>query len=273
MDKPPAISTRLLKDRPLVDVIGSFARAGFKQLEVSTHPGHFEPGDRDLARRIGQEALRHGLEIISLHAPYSAPVDITIVQRGERQLAMREVGEAAQALADMGGRFLVVHAGSTIQPGPYLDERLSALRESLEALRALCRSLSVQLLLEEMEPGTFGGRDEDLRYLMSLDATQFDGFCLDVAHSQLSGSLFERIALLAPRLRLVHLSDAGPTHGDHEHLLPGDGAVPWPRLMDELRSRLPDVPLVLEVDGWGAPDDEALQQARTRLARATSAAR
>lgn len=249
-----------------METVESFARAGFQTLEVCDSPGHFDPSDVPAVRELAAGCRAHRIRVLSLHATYSPPVDITVVQRGERQQAVREVVTAADALAALGGTYLVIHAGSDIPPGPFAAPRLEALAESLSRIDDRCRELGIGLLLEEMAPHRFGGRDEDLTRLAALAPRPFDGFCLDVVHSHLAGSLLERLRRFAADLRLIHLADVGGEGASHEHLLPGDGTVPWPQVVRELDA-IPTVPCVLEVDGMGVPDREALQMARRSLSR------
>ncbi|MFN7972622.1 MAG: sugar phosphate isomerase/epimerase family protein [Acidobacteriota bacterium] len=259
-----AASTRLLRDLPVLEAIPAFRRAGFTTLELCAAPRHFDPSDLALARSVRAECRRSGIRVLSLHAPYSAPLDITVIARGERSRAVREVTDAAQALAEIGGSILVIHTGSELRPDANLEMRMEALAESLQRVHTRCRALGIKLALEEMAPHMFGGRDEDLDRLARLDPRPFDGFCLDVAHSFESGSLARRVRLLLDRLVLMHLSDtAGAVQ--QGHLLPGDGRVPWRELLTAVGPRGKNVPFVLEADGWGAPPGETLKVARDRL--------
>lgn len=266
-----AISTRLLRDRPVVDAVLSFAQAGFGALEVCALPGHFDPSEAGSATKLAAECRARSVGVLSLHAPYVAPLDLTQVPRGERQRAVREVGAAADALAALGGRYLVIHAGSEVAPGALLQPRWEALVESLERVHRRCRSLGIELLVEEMEPRTFGGRDEDLDRLAALRPRPFDGFCLDVVHSHLAGALEDRLRRFSSEIRLVHAADTWSGSPAHEHLLPGQGDVPWNELQELLSAR-PDVPVVLEVDGMGLPDREMLRLARSSLAHVSRTA-
>lgn len=265
MSPQAVISTRILSRRPLLEALPALHEAGFEALEVCAAPGHFDFADPDAAARTAERCRELGLSVVSLHAPYSAPLDITVVQRGERSMAVNEVLAAAQALSILGGRYLVIHPGSTLRVEPHLKARMDALSESLLRIHGECGRLGLELLVEEMEPDAFGGRDEDLARLAGLSPRPFDGFCMDFVHSFLAGTLQKRIETFARLIRLVHLGDTRGVGAGHEHLLPGKGAIPWKGALAVLRRAGIHAPWVLEADARDAPESELYEEARRSL--------
>lgn len=109
-----ALSSGIFLSQPLLQVLAPIREAGFKFVEVSAHAGHFDYQNLDLVTRIRAEMDRLGLHTVSVHAPYSESIDLTMLDESDRKRSVVAVEAAADALRILGGTKLVVHAGSIV---------------------------------------------------------------------------------------------------------------------------------------------------------------
>lgn len=252
---PIGLSTGVYYAEPLLEVIPHLHALGLPLLEVCSFPAHFDYHDRDLARRARRAIEGRGMAVHSLHAPFSHQVDITLLENAARRHAVDEIKRAAEALAELGGRVLVIHPGGEIGPdADRIMERLHRSADSLVELQAHCARLGLTLALEDMLPHLLAGETGDLLWLAQQLPAERVGWCLDTGHSFLARELVQRVELFGPRLVLLHLNDNHGTYDDH--LPPGEGAIHWPEVVASLRQVAFAGVLMLEVAGRG--DDAAL---------------
>ncbi len=200
----------------------------------------------------------------SLHAPmYSddcwgrsgAPA-LNLAATDQRQaLCALEETERALTFAELAPfRYMVLHLG--IGGEEYSEAKAESACAQLERLRVKAKTLGVQLLVENIP----NGLSTPSRLLQFLKQNHLDslGICFDSGHAHLpadrfgGGGALETFELLAARVASTHLHD---NHGEKdEHLWPGEGRLPFERLLPQL-ARRPDLPWLLEIHD--APATEA----------------
>jgi sugar phosphate isomerase/epimerase len=84
-----------------------------------------------------------------------------------------------------------------------------------------------------------------------LNITHFDdvGFCFDIGHAHMMGSVEEAFSLMQKHIRTTHLHDNNKDRDSH--LWPGDGSINWARAMELLRTAPHVPPMLLEIEGEG----------------------
>lgn len=259
MTRPPSwpigISTGVYYNRPILTTLPRIAASGIRLLEVCSFPAHFDYHNRGLARDVRRQVEALGLTVHSLHAPFSPQIDITLLDDAARLHAVTEVKRAADALAELGGRVLVIHPGSEIGPdGHRTMDRLHRSADSLAELHSHCAALDLTLAVEDMLPHLLAGRTADLLWLLEQLPRDHVGFCLDTGHSYLARELLQRIDLFGPWLLLLHASDSRGQYDDH--LPPGEGSIDWQGVFRALHRVGFDGAVVLEVAG--REDEEGL---------------
>ncbi len=232
-----SLSTSIASKLPLLEALAPVREAGFTRIQVAPAPGHLDFHDAALVAAVGREAAALRLTVTSANAPFGPGADLSSLDEGERRAAVGEVEATAEALASLGGKILVVHAGSEDEKARVsAAARLRQSARSLASLQTTCRDLGVTLAIEDMLGHLLGGTTEDLQRVFDLLAT--DGHsvatCLDTGHSFLSGRLAERTLLMAPRAVMVHAHDNRGTYDDH--LPPGEGKLMWAPFLDNLAS-------------------------------------
>ncbi|MEO8197618.1 MAG: sugar phosphate isomerase/epimerase family protein, partial [Thermoanaerobaculia bacterium] len=222
---PLGLSTGAFWRAPLGDCLAPIRAAGFRQIEVASAPSHLDYHDAAACVAAAAQIRELGLEVHSFHAPFAERIDISALDPGERDGAVREISRAAEAAAILGARYFVLHPGPETTGVPR-EERLDRMDCALEALDRIAwraGELGVGLVLENMLPHLFAGHVRDLLWLLGGLASNNVGICLDTGHAFLSGDLRHVAHKLAGHLWMVHASDNRGGHDDH--LPPGEGAI------------------------------------------------
>jgi sugar phosphate isomerase/epimerase len=243
-----ALSTGIFLNKPLLGVLADIKESGFKLVEVSAHPVHFGYKNMDTVKKIRAEMDRLGLCTISMHAPYSELIDITMLRESDRKRSVAEVEAAIDALTVLGGSKLVIHAGSIVdEANEEIPERLSQSLRSLTEIYDYCLQSKIKLVIENMLGHLVGGRIEELQWILARLPQENIGVCIDSGHGFLGGNLMKSIKLFAPYLALVHAHDNNGTYDDH--LPPGEGKIDWPQFLDALYGAGFGGEIVIEVQG------------------------
>jgi sugar phosphate isomerase/epimerase len=250
-DWPVGLSTGCFLERSFFDCLGPVRDAGFDLIEVCSFPAHLDYHDRPTCERAAAALRAAMVEPYSFHAPFADRIDITSLDPAVWRSSIDEIVQAATAAAILGVRYFVLHPGperGDLPRGERLERMENAAR-ALNQVAARCRELGVRLALENMLPHLFSGHVRELLWLLGALETTDVGICLDTGHAYLSGDLETVAQKLQGHLWMVHASD---NHGSFDdHLPPGEGRVPWPRLVARLiESRFAGA-LILEVADRG----------------------
>ncbi len=262
----PGISTGIHYRRPIGDCLPAIREAGFTLIEVSTAPDHFAYGSATAVRQLAAAVASEGLRVHSLHAPFGHDIDITSESESARRHALDKLKSAADALAALGGKILVVHPGS--ENPRWAWEREPSIQRAVHGMRSLaaaCSDRGLTLAIETALPHLLGGNVGELDWILEQVPGAHVGVCIDTSHCSLGGTLFDAFARFAPRL--VHLQ-ASDNHGvTDDHLPPGNGLVDWPRVRATLDAVHYRGCFMLEISG----DDDVRKETRAAAASAQHA--
>lgn len=255
------LSTGCFYQTSIFDCLDAVRQAGFDLIEVCSFPAHLDYHDTRLVERAADRIRTLGLEAYSFHAPFADSIDITSLDAHRRQAASDEILRAAEAAALLGVRFFVIHPGPEKGDLPKGEryQRMENAAEVLNHLSRRCHDMKVGFVLENMLPHLFSGHIRELMWILgALDTTDV-GICLDTGHAHLSGDLQTVAHKLSGHLWMVHASD---NHGKYDdHLAPGEGAIAWQPLMQQLLDIGFSGTLILEIAG-GVPAPTVLERAQ-----------
>jgi sugar phosphate isomerase/epimerase len=111
---------------------------------------------------------------------------------------------------------------------PYTLKYLETIYYSLELLIPFARDRGVRLALENI-PNALSPMEKILRFLEEAQLADV-GICFDSGHSNLLPSPAEEIEMAGSKIVTTHLHD---NHGQKdEHLLPFEGSISWPRVLE-----------------------------------------
>ena len=246
----PGLSTGIDYRHPIEDTLRPIGAAGFTTIEVSTAPHHFDYMDPMGAQALSRRIVEEGLQVHSLHAPFGHDIDITSSEECIRSTSFDRLTRSADALATLGGRFLVIHPGGEDPRWAWTRERSIGLAaEGLRRMAEVCRERGLTLAVETPLPHLLGGHPDDFDWILQQIPETEVGVCVDTSHCSLGGHLFESLLRLSPHLVHVQASD---NHGvNDDHLVPGWGVIDWPRVCATLDAIGYGGVFMLEVTGEG----------------------
>jgi sugar phosphate isomerase/epimerase len=155
--------------------------------------------------------------------------------------AMDEVKRAIEVAEQIPYRFLIQHLG--VPNESFSEKKFESAMTSIEHLRAFAKPLGVRILLENI-PNELSTPD---RLLEMIQTAHFDdvGFCFDVGHAHIMGSVSEAFELMRSHIWSTHIHDNDKLADSH--LWPGQGTIDWKEAMALLRSAPKTPPLMLEL--------------------------
>lgn len=254
MDWEIAISTGIAYERPITEVIGPLARAGFRQVEVSTAPHHLDVTDNAKVLEAAALLRGEGMRVLSLHAPFGHDVNFTSPEEHQRRRALDTLIRAADALAALHGRLYVIHPGGEDQRWTWdRERRLELAVKGLGTIWKACRERGLRLVVETPLPHLLGGQIEDFSWILERLPEEGTGICLDTSHASLGGNLLALVQRFGSRLLHVQASDNRGVTDDH--LPPGEGLLDWSAVVGALRAVHYRGAFLLEVSGTGALEE------------------
>jgi sugar phosphate isomerase/epimerase len=244
------LSTGCFYRRHIMTILEDVKASGFHDIEICSFPMHLNYHAEDDVRRAGDRIRELGLNAYSFHAPFANHIDITSLDEGVRENAVRELEVACKAAAWMGADHIVLHPGPEREGRPPQEEFLAHMEHagrSLNRVATVCGELGVKLMLENMLPHLLFGHISDLMYLLGEIKTPGVGICLDTGHANLAGELGRVIPTFSGHLKMLHVNDNKRNYDSH--LPPGEGVIDWKWVTDELRYNHFEGGLILELAG------------------------
>ncbi len=223
---------------PLTCVADFAADNGFDGIDLSLDTWSLCNDDsQSILYALALRVAARGLVMPLCHLPFYMP---TPDDRGALSLFARQQTAALKAAAWLGIRVAVIHPivrhSSVSTSDAWLQENLSYLAPLRDTAAALDVVLAVENMAGKPYPhasgeAVFGSRAE---HLMALCDRLDTGVCWDFGHANLTGLVqAPQIAIIGPRLRVVHIHDNDGIRD--AHLIPGRGTVDWHNAMTALR--------------------------------------
>jgi len=268
-----AFSTNAFKQTSLEESLREIAECGYAGAEILADVPHAYPRDMD-ARRIERvrallEQLR--LTVTNLNAFTLFAVGDTYhpswIEPDEKAREVRvEHTENCILLArDLGAPSLSLEPGGPLPEGMRRSEALALYREGLARVLPLADACGVNLLVEP-EPHLLIERPEEFEELLKGFSHRRLGLNFDIGHFYCVGVDPAAAAhRLAPHIRHVHLEDIAPSR-EHKHLVPGRGAIDFPKVLRALRDSGYDGWITVELYPYEAQAREVAEEAFSFLA-------
>ena len=234
-------------DQTFEETLRHLAALGHTSAEAIVNPPHLWPADLDAERRNSIAALmaETGVRLTSLNCP-SLDLNLTASAREVRTYSLDHYRQVIDLAADLGVPAVCAIPGKV---HPLLAAPLDLLRgwlhDALAALDEHAQRRDVDLLVENFPPG-FLPLAEDLMAFLDQPALARVGVVYDVANGAFAGEdPVHGLSVVAPRLRLVHLSDTGLERYGHDDI--GTGIVRFDAVAGALERIGYDGDSVLEV--------------------------
>ena len=237
------LSLLFADEHPLADCLPKVASAGFRQVELSDfrHPLSRWWEDPLAMKRALADA---GLAARTVHSPGAgwnndAPDDAT------RLASIDAASSVFDAAREAGVEIAIVHP-NTPDTHTFLAEEFEAnfarAVDSLGVLAERAKDAGLRLAVENLPMRHLprpGGRIEDtLRMIDGLG--DHVGVCFDVGHSNANvDDPVAEIRAAGEKILCVHIQDNDGL-GQDQHLIPGEGTVDWPAVIEALVTYAPD---------------------------------
>lgn len=226
------LSTGACIDRPVGEVLEAFHAIGVRGVELGSRRDHFDTANADAVAAIAARLRAMDVEPVSIHAPFGGAADLSSVDAERRASAIEAVLQSASALKHLGGHIVVVHPTDVPRATHDVTARLDAAVDGLRAVADRCRQEGLTLAVESPLPHLIGGHPDEFRSVLQRLPPDVR-VCLDTGHTFLGGFWDQFIAVAGERLAHVHANDTRGTFDDH--LIPGDGRIHWPHIVETLR--------------------------------------
>lgn len=201
------------------------------------------------AKEYGKMIADAGLELWSLHLPFSGAIDISLTRKFERDYATSLHTELIKAAAEAGAKVCVLHPSSEPIAEKDRPMRIRRSHESVKKLAVVADSVGITLAVENL-PRTCLTRtpDEMAKILEGTSAKM----CFDANHSLTLTNLeyLAKIKELGIKVATVHFSDYDFIN--ERHRIPGDGINDWNAIMAALEDMGYEGRLMYEVSSQPA---------------------
>jgi sugar phosphate isomerase/epimerase len=228
-------------------------------IEIFCTRQHFDYRDRTAVLDMRAWFRDAKLQLHSLHSPMSwdemggrgrpqSGVNLAEREKIRRRDSVDEVKRALDVAEELPFRYLIQHLGAVHQEWDM--HAVDATFASLSELNLFAKHRGVEILLENIPNQLSSAK----ALTTILEVTHLkNNFCFDTGHAQIKantvgGHIEEEFEIMSERIRSTHVHDNNGT--DDVHLFPfvaEGGTIDWPRLMDLLRSKPGQYPLLLEL--------------------------
>ena len=232
------------------DIIKEFAGAGVACMELSFSHDYFynELNFVNKSEEVLKWAENAGLELWSIHLPFSGSLDISHPKKEMRDSTMQIHTELLEAAAKAKVKVAVVHPSSE----PILDSerpyRLENSKENLTILAQRANILGIRLAVEDLPRTCLGNCSDDILFL--LKDNPLLKVCFDTNHL-LKQDNVEFIKTIGNKIITLHVSDYDFI--DERHQLPGEGKNNWNAILKALEDIGYNGPFLYEVSYKATP--------------------
>ncbi|MBE5783601.1 MAG: sugar phosphate isomerase/epimerase [Clostridiales bacterium] len=198
-------------------------------IEILTKPDTWE---QLCWQEIRQNTDATGIELWTVHLPFSAQVDISLPDVPARKQTLDMHKSIIKSAAGIGVKHFVLHPSSE----PISDEerslRMEMAKVSLRELADWADSLDAVICVEDLPRTCLGHTADEMLELLSVDDRL--RVCFDVNHLlTIYGTTHEEfVKRLGSKIVTTHMSDYD--FADEKHFFPGMGMLNWKALVEAL---------------------------------------
>ncbi len=228
--------------------------AGIPQVEIFCARQHLDYRNKAQVNELGHWFRDSQLKLHSLHMPmYSddqwgksspnATLTLTELSKPKRQEMVDEIKRALEVAEVIPCKFAVQHLGVG---GETFDlAKWDAAFTALEELNLFARNRGVEILLENI-PNSFSSGE---RLMGFIEMTHLkNGFCFDTGHAHIMAGIENEWDIMKDRVKSTHVHDNDGKNDNHRFpFMASDGTVNWRKIMNLLRERDGQYPLLLEL--------------------------
>jgi len=249
------LSTHLFVYQPLsAEALDTIKDMGIQQIELWGMRPHFDYMDAQTVTRLKADLAQRGMRVYAVHAPFYAHVEqlkqgreisLCADNPAQREQSRQHIGMVMELLPQLGAKTLILHVGGLHDE--FSSPRIELFKESGLKLLPQLERLDLKLALENIAT-PLSALSNLIALVREINSPRV-GLCLDIGHANLQGRPGEAIERCAGSLLAVHLSDNDGQ--SDQHLVPGEGNIPWPEVIRRLDKIGFNGPLTLELRQYG----------------------
>ena len=185
-----------------------------------------------------------GIELWSIHLPFSDVLDISSESDGRRAITYYTNRKLIEAAGKAGIKVAVLHPSSEPIADESRSERLKHSREGIIKMCELCDRAGLLLAVENLPRTCLCNSSREMIDLLSGTGA---GIVFDTNHSLSEDSVEFLAALVDSKIPILSLHISDYDFVDERHRLPGDGINSWKEIFLQLERGGYSGPLMYEV--------------------------
>lgn len=189
-------------------------------------------------------AAEAGVELWSIHLPFSRSLDISTTNNEFRAIALYTNRTLIEAAGKAGIKVAVLHPSSEPITDEDRPERLRRSREAIIMLKAECDKAGMKLAVENLPRTCLCNRSAEMIELLQGTGA---GIVFDTNHSLIEENVAFLSALVDSGIPIYTLHISDYDFVDERHRLPGDGMNNWTGIFEQLERVGYNGPLLYEV--------------------------
>lgn len=194
-----------------------------------------------------------GVELWSIHLPFSSRLDISHTNNELRSIAIYTNRTLIEAAGKSGIKVAVLHPSSEPISDEERPERMRRSREAIIMLRAECDKYGMKLAVENLPRTCLCNRAAEMVTLLEGTGA---GVVFDTNHSLIDENVSFLTVLVDSGLKVYSLHISDYDFIDERHRLPGDGLNNWKGIFAQLERAGYDGPMMYEVSRQPKERDE-----------------
>jgi sugar phosphate isomerase/epimerase len=204
-------------------------------------------------QRVATLAQAFGIELWSIHLPFSSDLDISHPEDKQRAVTLHTHQVLIEAAGKAGIQVAVLHPSSEPIQDQERLKRLGRSREAIIQLRSVCDLNGMRLAVENLPRTCLCNRAAEMIALLQGTGA---GIVFDTNHALFEDNIAFLSALADSDLTIesLHISDYDRV--DERHRLPGDGVNDWDGIFFQLQRAGYRGPMLYEVSGQPKERDE-----------------
>lgn len=217
-----------------VDSMKEAREAGVEYIEVTLLDliGSDTTGLCERANQLKQDIDSAGLEVWSVHLPYSRKWDISLIDSTKRAGVVDFMKKMVRVAGIFHPRYLILHPSHEPVAPDERFERLTNSRASIGQIAPVVQEIGAELCIENLPRTCLGKNGEEMMFL--IEGYEGVGLCFDTNHLLYQSHEDFLNTIDKAAIKTVHLSDYGFAH--ECHFLPGTGDIEWKPLWDGIRA-------------------------------------
>ncbi len=246
------------------DLMRRYMHGGIDCIELSFSYKYFY-GDLDFINRAAElkdDAAETGLELWSIHLPFSGDLDISHFDDSKRSFTMKTNFELIEAASKAGIKIVVVHPSSEPISDADRAKRLEYSKANLRILTEKAKQSGMRLAVENLPRTRLCNHSREMACL--LDAIPDLYVVYDTNHLLIQDNV-EFIKAVGNRIITLHVSDYDFV--DERHQLPLEGKNDWKAIITALDEAGYEGPWMYEVASKGIYEPGDLKENQIKLSQ------